>query len=102
MASESSNTPPSSSKSKTNEDQLKLIKIWRKFIELPVLEIVLEIARAAISRDNGVDAIIERLNSLFKKDSTITKDQFYRHLKHLNPQCQYKHSQVNSIKDNSK
>ena len=36
---------------------------------------VLEIDDAEIAKDDGVDAIINRLNRLFKKDSTITKYQ---------------------------
>ena len=36
---------------------------------------VLEIDDAEIAKDDGVDAIIKRLNRLFKKDFTITKYQ---------------------------
>lgn len=35
MASNSSKTPPSLSKFKIYEDQLKLIKVWRRFTDLP-------------------------------------------------------------------
>ena len=66
------------------------IKVWRRFTDLPahrqgsalVLHLedeasdaVLEIDDAEIAKDDGVDAIINRLNRLFKKDSTITKYQ---------------------------
>ena len=88
MASNSSKTPPSLSKCKTYEDWLKLIKIWRSFTELPAkrqgsalvffledeaLDAVLEIDEAETAGENGVDAIKNRLNRLFKIDSTITK-----------------------------
>ena len=90
MASNSSKTPPSSSKCKTYEDWLKLIKIWRKSsnvtanwqgpalvlsLEDEALDAVLEIDESDISKENGVDFIIERLNRLFKKDLTVVKYQ---------------------------
>ena len=90
MASNSLKTPPSLSKCKTYEDWLKLIKIWRKFSDLPVnrqgqalvlsledeaLDAVLEIDESDISKENGIDFIIECLNRLFKKDSTVIKYQ---------------------------
>ena len=90
MASNSSKTLPSLSKCKTYEDWLKLIKEWRHFTELPasrkgsalvlsledkVLDALVEIDDEDIAKENGVDTILERLNRLFKKDSTITKYQ---------------------------
>ena len=90
MASNSSKTPPSLSKCKTYEDWLKLIKVWRRFTDLPAnrqgsalvlsledeaLDALLGIDDEDIAKENGVDAIIERLNRLFNKDSTITKYQ---------------------------
>ena len=90
MASNSSKTPPSLSKCKTYEDWLKLIKVWRRFTDLPAnrqgsalvlsledeaLDAVLETDDEDIAKENGVDAIIERLSKLLKKDSTITKYQ---------------------------
>ena len=90
MASNSLKTPPSLSKYKTYEDWLKLIKIWRKFSDLPVnrqgaalvlsledesLDAVLEIDESDISKENGINFIIERLNRLFKKNSTVIKYQ---------------------------
>ena len=66
------------------------IKVWRRFTDLPAhrqgsalvlpledeaSDAVLEIDDAEIPKDDGVDAIINRLNRLFKKDSTITKYQ---------------------------
>ena len=66
------------------------IKVWRRFTDLPAhrqgsalvlpledeaSDAVLEIDDAEIAKDDGVDAIINRLNRLFKKDSTITKYQ---------------------------
>ena len=44
-------------------------------LEDEALDAVLEIDDEDITKENGVDAIIERLNKLFKKDSTITKYQ---------------------------
>ena len=88
MASNSSKTPPSLWKCKTYEDLLKLIKIWQKLSDLPgnrqgpalvlsledkTLGAVLEIDELDISKENGVDFIIECLNRLLKKDSTVTK-----------------------------
>ena len=92
MTSNSSKTPPPLSKCKTYEGWLKLIKIWRCFTKLPAkrqqsaivlsledeaLDAVLEIDEAEIAGENGVDAIINRLNCLLKKDSTITKYQAF-------------------------
>ena len=70
---------------------LKLIKVWRCFTDLPanrhgatlvlsleddalgavLVDAVLEINDDDIAKENGVDAIIERLSRLFKKDSTF-------------------------------
>ena len=44
-------------------------------LEDEALDAVLEIDESDISKENGVDFIIERLNSLFKKDSTVIKYQ---------------------------
>ena len=90
MTSNSFKTPPSLSKYKTYEDLLKLIKVCRHFTNLPAnrqvsalvlsledetLDAVLETDNEDIAKENGVDAKIEHLNRLFKKDSTITKQQ---------------------------
>ena len=90
MASIGTKTPPSLSKCKTYKDWLKLIKILRKFSDSPAnrqgpalvlslegeaLDAVFEIDESDISKENGVDFIIERLSRLFKKDSTATKYQ---------------------------
>ena len=42
-------------------------------LEDEALDAVLEIDDKDIAKENGVDAIIERLNRSFKKGSTITK-----------------------------
>ena len=39
------------------------------------VDAVLELDEQDISKESGVDCIIERLNRLFKKDSTVTKYQ---------------------------
>ena len=44
-------------------------------LEDKVPDTVLEIDDEDIAKENGVNAIIERLNRLFNKDSTITKYQ---------------------------
>ena len=92
MALNSSKTTPSLSKCKTYEYwlKLKLMKIWRKFSGLPVnrqglalmlsledeaLDPVEEIDKSDIIKENGVDFIIDRLNRLLKKDSTVTNYQ---------------------------
>ena len=90
MASNSSKTPPPLSHSKSYEDWLKLFRIWRMYTELPktrqgptlVLSLegeaqdaALELPEDEIAQKNSVDAILHRLDGLFKKDSTITKYQ---------------------------
>ena len=82
MATNSSKTPSSLWKCKTYEDWLKLIKIWQKVSDLPanrqgpalVLTLedeawgtVLEIDESNISKENGVDFIIENLKISVKK-----------------------------------
>ena len=73
-------TPPSLSKCRTNEDWLKLFKISALVlsIEDEALDAVLEIDDAEITEENGEVAIINILNHLFKKDSTITKYQAFK------------------------
>ena len=86
----SSKTKPALTKCKTYEDWLKLIKLWRSFTDISAnrqgsalllsledeaLDAVLEMYDAEIVKDDGVYAIINGLNKLFKKDSTITKHQ---------------------------
>ena len=90
MTSNSSKTPPPLSKCKTYEDWLKLIMEWRCFTNLPAkrqgsalvlsledeaLDTVLKNDDEDIAKENGVDAIIEHLNRLFKKYSTITNSK---------------------------
>ena len=75
---------------KDYEDWLKLIKISWKFSDLPAnwqwpalvlsledeaLDALLEINESDISKENGVDFIIEHLNRLLKKNSTVTRYQ---------------------------
>ena len=107
MAPNSSKIPPSLSKCKTYEDWLKLIEVWRRFTHLPgnrqgsalvlsledeALDAALEIDDEDIAKENGVDAITERLNMLFKKDSTITKYQALEAFEKFRRQvCQFKH-----------
>ena len=47
-------------------------------LEDEALDAVLEIDESDISKENGVDFIIDRLNCLFKKDLTVTKYQTWR------------------------
>ena len=44
-------------------------------LENKALDVVLKIDDEYVAKENGVDAIIECLNRLFKKDSAITKYQ---------------------------
>ena len=44
-------------------------------LEDEALDAVLEIDESDISKENGVDGVIDRLSRLFKKDSTVTKYQ---------------------------
>ena len=70
------------------KDWLKLINTWQKFSDLPAnqqgpalvssledkaLDAILEIHESDISKENGVVFLIHSLNSLPKKDSTVTK-----------------------------
>ena len=70
------------------KDWLKLINIWQKFSDLPAnqqgpalvsslkdeaLDAILEIHESDIIKENGVVFLIYCLNSLSKKDSTVTK-----------------------------
>ena len=69
------------------------MKIWRKFSDLltnrqglalmlsledEALDPVEEIDESDIIKENGVDFIIDRLNRLLKKDSTVTKYQILK------------------------
>ena len=47
-------------------------------LEGEALDAVLEINESDVSKENGVDFIIDRLNCLFKKDLTVTKYQAWR------------------------
>ena len=84
MASNSFKTPLSLSKCKTYEDWLKLIKVWTRLTDLPgnrqgsglvlsledeALDAALEIDDEDVAKENVVDAILERLNRLFKLSS---------------------------------
>ena len=88
MAQSSNKAPPLLSKTKTYDDWLKLLRILRSFTDLekarqgPALvlslegeaqDAVLELENDDIIKDNGIDIIIERLDRLFKKDTTIQK-----------------------------
>ena len=90
LASNSSKTPPPLSHSKSYADWLKLFRIWHMYTELPktcqgpvlVLSLeggahdaALELPEDEIAQENGADAILHRLDRLFKKDPTITKYQ---------------------------
>ena len=53
-------------------------------LEDEALDAVLEIDESNISKENGVDFITERLNRLFKNDSTVTKYQAFQIFKYVN------------------
>ena len=86
MSSNHSKTLPSLSKANNYQDWLKLKKIWRNFSDLPKakqgpaivlslenegLDAVLELIEEVISGENGVDAIINRLDRIYKKDEKL-------------------------------
>ena len=76
MASNSPKTPPPLSKRPfTNLPASTQRSALALSLEDEALDAVLEIDNEDIAKENGVDAITERLNRLFKKDSTITKYQ---------------------------
>ena len=81
-------SPPSLSNSKSYSDWLKLIEIWRKFTSLepekqgPAIALslegeaqdaILKLKINDITDKDGVDKVIERLNSLYKKDEVTEK-----------------------------
>ena len=53
-------------------------------LEDEALDAVLEIDESNIGKENGVDFITERLNRLFKNDSTVTKYQAFQIFKYVN------------------
>ena len=72
-------TPPSLSNCESYEEWLKLIKVWRRFTDLPAkrqgsalvlsledkaLDAILEIDDEDIAKENGLNAIIECLKRL--------------------------------------
>ena len=86
MPSNHSKTSLSLSKAKTYQDWLKLIKIWRNISDLPkakqgpvivlslkneALDAVLELSEEMISGENEVDAVVDRLDRIYKKDETL-------------------------------
>ena len=76
MASNSPKTPPPLSKRPfTNLPASTQCSALALSLEDEALDAVLEIDNEDIAKENGVDAITERLNRLFKKDPTITKYQ---------------------------
>ena len=81
-------TPPSLSGSKSYDDWLKLVDIWRKFTSLepekqgPAIvlllegepqDVVLELDSDVISGKDDVDKIIARLNKIYNKDELTQK-----------------------------
>lgn len=83
-------TPPWLSKSKTYDDWKKKLLIWSDFttlekskhgaavlltLEGAAEEAVLEITRETLNSEDSLDKIIERLDLLYLKDSTLEKFQ---------------------------
>ena len=88
MTSTSYKTPPSLSNSKTYDDWIKLIDIWKEFTTLEkskqgqaiVLSLqgeaqdaVLELPASELASEDGVKKVIERLDKLYKKDELIER-----------------------------
>ena len=91
------------------KDWFKLINIWQKFSDLPAnqqgpalvssledeaLDAILEIHESDVSKENGVVFFIHCLNSLSKKDSTVTK---YRALEAFMTFKTFKHVNTNLL-----
>ena len=81
-------SPPLLTNSKSYDDWIKLINIWRDFTSLEkpkqalavvlsledkAQEAALELPRDQLNQDNGVDLIIKRLDKIFKKDELSQK-----------------------------
>ena len=88
MATGSSKVPPAFSKYKTYDDWIKALNIWVKFtnfekktqgpalflsVEGEAQDAVLELGEDKITSDNRVQFIIERLDSIYKKDELLKK-----------------------------
>ena len=80
--------PPKLSVSKSYDDWVKLVEIWRDFtsVEKPkqalavvlslegkAQEAALEIPKEDLAKDNGVDLVITRLDKIYKKDTLSEK-----------------------------
>ena len=88
MASRNSNKAPQFlSSCKTYDDWCKMVRVWKKFTDLPpekqgaamflslngeTLDAALELEEEVISKD-GVKSIMTRLDELYKKDDTLSK-----------------------------
>ena len=88
MSSSVNKSPPQLSKSKSYDDWIKLLKIWKNFTTLeaskqgPAIvlslegeaqDAILELEPSVISGDDGVNKIIERLDKIYKKDILTQK-----------------------------
>ena len=84
--------PPALSKSSSYETWLKEIEIWKAFTEIPVAkqgpaiflalegkarEAVLELDIGEIKGENGIDNIVKKLDSLYKKDAAQVAYESY-------------------------
>ena len=89
IASRNSNkVPPLLSSCKTFDDCCKMIRVWKKFIDMPpekqgtamfislngeALDAALKLEEEVISGNDGVKSIMARLDKLYKKDDTLPK-----------------------------
>ena len=80
--------PPLLSASKSYDDWIKLINIWKDFTSLEkpkqalaialsledkAQDVALQIPRDQLAQENGVELIIQRLDKIFKKDELSQK-----------------------------
>ena len=81
-------SPPLLSKTKSYDDWLKLVEVWRQFttlepekqgpavvltLEGEAQDAVLELDTSEITQTDGIDKIITRLNKIYKKDEPTQK-----------------------------
>ena len=103
-------SPPLLSKTKSYDDWLKLIEVWRQFttlepekqgpavvltLEGEAQDAVLELQTTELTGKDGIDKIINRLNKIYKKDEFFnTKVQCFRSIRNLQTQIYLLHQRL--------
>ena len=108
MATATNKVPPQLSKFKSYSDWVRMVNIWTKFTDLDVkkqgpalvmslsgkaLEAILELEDDILSSDSGVKRILEKLNTIYKKDELHEKFQDLENFE------SYKRSENSSIQE---